>query len=132
MRKSKHQDVVEAPAVPVAEVEIEAVEPDGSVGAVMTPAIEAELARPAPPSEAAPIPTVTAVEVREDTEPEAPKSKHKSKPGPTVFRVARGGRFSSNGHICTVVEGHVVRLSAYGTDGLERMRANGIVLDPIG
>lgn len=47
-----------------------------------------------------------------------------------AYRVTRGGHFSMHGHTCRVVDGHIVRLSAYGAEGIARMKEAGIALEP--
>jgi hypothetical protein len=52
-------------------------------------------------------------------------------PPPAAYRVMVGGTFAMGGSMCRVATGDIVRLSAYGRDGLDRMRGRGIVLEPL-
>lgn len=61
----------------------------------------------------------------------APVSPIKVQAAPTAYRVTRGGSFAMHGQICYVKEGHVVKVSAYGKEGLDRMLGCGITLEPI-
>lgn len=50
---------------------------------------------------------------------------------PTRWRVTKAGYFSMNGYIARVALGQIVTLNAYGTDGIARMLARGITIEPI-
>lgn len=60
----------------------------------------------------------------------APIAKQEA-PAVLRWRVTRGGTFAQNGTMVKVATGHVVALAAYGRDGIERMKARGITLEPI-
>ena len=61
---------------------------------------------------------------REPAAPAAPT-------GPTQWRVAKGGTFVQNDSVANVQPGHIVKRSAYGRDGIDRMLKRGIVLEPL-
>lgn len=77
------------------------------------------------------VPTETQDAMPEPAVLEQPKIRKPQPPAIQIYRVARGGTFSMNGQICRVNEGHIAKLSAYGAEGIARMKDSGILLEPI-
>lgn len=80
-------------------------------------------------------PAVAPVSIRQEVKSEDPERLAKALaklPKVTArYRVTRGGSFQSQGNMCRVSEGHIVKAVAYGKDGIDRMIECGIGLEPI-
>lgn len=60
----------------------------------------------------------------------APQPEPAPAPPVAAYVVTKGGTFAMGGQMCRVAVGAVVRLNAYGKDGIDRMLARGIELEP--